>query len=63
MTDDFAAVNVCFHLAVAKRVAVAWPLIGVLSSWQLHPVASHDLMINHEAQGKQHIALICCEAA
>ena len=63
VTDDLAAVDVCFQLAVAELVLVAWPLEGVVPGRQLHPVAPHHVVVDHEAQGKQHIALKGCECA
>ena len=63
VADDLAAVDVCFQLAVAELVLVAWPLEGVLPGWQLHPVAPHHVVVDHEAQGKEHIALKSCECA
>ena len=63
VADEFAAVDVCLHLAMTEPVAACRALICVHPSWQLHPVASHHLVINHEAQRKQHIAFVCCEAA
>ena len=61
MADDLAAMYMSFHLAVTELVLVIWSLEGMVTSWQLHPVATHDIMINHEAQSKQHIALKCCK--
>ncbi len=66
MTDDFAAVDVCLQLAMTELVFVVWPLKllkGMVPSWQLHPVAAHNIMVNHEPQSKEHIALKGCECA
>ena len=61
MADDLAAMYMSFHLAVTELVLVVWPLEGMVASWQFHPVAPHHIVINHEAQGKEDIALKSCE--
>ncbi len=57
MADDLAAMYMSFHLAVTELVLVVWPLEGVMTSWQFHPVATHHIMINHKAQSKEYVAL------
>ncbi len=61
MADDLAAMYMSFHLAVTELVLVVWPLEGMVTSWQFHPVAPHHIVINHEAQGKEDIALKRCK--
>ena len=63
VADEFTAMDVCLHLAMTELVAAGRSLIGVHPSWQLHPVASHHFVIDHEAQCKEHVAFVCCEAA
>ena len=63
VADDLAAMNVCLQLTVAQFLGVARPLEGVALGRKLNPVAPNHVVVNHEAQRKQHIAFICCEAA
>lgn len=63
MADDFAAVNVSLQLAVAELVVVSWPLKSVAARRELNPVTPNHFMVNHEAQSKEHIALIRCKGA
>ena len=59
MADDLAAMYMSFDLAVTELVLMVWPLECMMTSWQFHPVATHHIVINHEAQSKEDIALKC----
>lgn len=63
VADDFAAVDVSLQLAVAELVVVTWPLKSVAARRELNPVPPNHFMVNHEAQGKEHVALIRCKGA
>lgn len=62
VADDLVAMDMSLQLTMTQLVAVTNPLKSVASRRELNPVASHHLMVNHEPQSKEDIALVCCKA-